>query len=312
MQDGRVGRELDMVVIYPQENAGTRHGNPKKIGLGIDIQFERGTLGVAYPGLGLVEMHMPTQPTHEELEGYNNAQWTLAHEVAGHFTDLNEENNNLTLVARINGRSYYTANNRFEHSAQADFDRVTNEERGLDTRNRFQRVILRRPFNRHLTWRIRRGTQMVNGTVERREETVNTDDPRLTEAVFVRNQRFINDYARTNADEHYAEAAAQIATGTGVPFREEMDTRFHQVQPRAGYADTYAASTTMHSHITGRWGSDENADNLHFPDVAPRNWSDSYTRLEDDPEMVQLANTARNQPMPEEDELLNIITGRRI
>lgn len=303
IQGGRVGLELDMIAIYPSDNAGL-HDDPKKVGLGLDIQRDSAIRGIAYPNLSLVEMHMPAKPSEEDINNFGGAKWVLAHEIAGHFTDLNEDFNHLEQLRNVGGRQIYSVNNRFVDSAQDDFDRITDEEA------RQRRSYSHGP---KLRWHIRRGTQMLSGKIEPRQEFVETDDPRLTETIFARIGRYISRYGRTDAAEHYAESAANIATGIGVPFDEEPEAVLNEVQPLPGYADTYSASRSMHALITNRWGSDPNADFAVFPDEAEarQHWRHWYGKLEDS-DLYPLAEAARNHPLPSEEDLLWIITGTRI
>lgn len=313
MQGGRVGKELDMLVVYPTKNTGTKHATPKRVGLGIDIQQESNIMGIAYPNIGLVEMHMSPDATGKDLQGFNSAEWTLAHEIAGHFTDLNDSKNGLSKLATLGGIPIYLTNNRFEDIAKKDYDHVTAQEQGRDIRTLWQKII-RKPFTNGLLWRIRRGTQMVSGNIEQRDEVVVTTDPRLSEATFVRNERFTSRYGRSDAAEHYAEAAAQVATGSSVPFSEEPDTIRSRFIARLGYADGYATSTSMHKLIAERWGSDTNVDNLVFKNEqeTANSWKEWYGRLDQDAELTMLANQARLQPLPKEEDLIHIITGTRI
>ncbi len=311
MQGGRVGKELDMITVFPSENAGM-HGDAKKVGLGLDIQRDSSVQGVAYPNLRLVEIQMPTTPTDAEINSFNGAKYVLAHEIAGHFTDLTEEQNIMNLIANIGGVPIYSMNDRFLDSAKTDFDRVTANEAGADTRTLWQK-ILRRPYDTQLRWHIKRGTQMTSGDIEPRSDIVSTKDVRLTESIYVRIGRFMSRYARTNAAEHYAEAAANIATGIGAPFDEEPEARANKVQARHGYADTYSASPTMHKLITDRWGSDSSADFAKFPSQASasKEWKHRYDNLSNS-DLAGLADEARNTPLPDESDLLWIVTGSRI
>jgi hypothetical protein len=68
---GRVGEYLDIVAIYPRESAGRQYGAKRQgtdIALGLDTQYDDGTLGVAFPALGIVEVHMDQNQTEKDME----------------------------------------------------------------------------------------------------------------------------------------------------------------------------------------------------------------------------------------------------
>lgn len=113
---GQLGKDVDMIAIYPRESAGRQAGNRRgrDIALGLDTQYSAGTLGVAYGNLGLVELHMDQLPTAKDLDqAHMSAKWTLVHELLGHFTQLNENVNQRELIAigqAPDGRMLYDTN----------------------------------------------------------------------------------------------------------------------------------------------------------------------------------------------------------
>lgn len=88
MQDGGLADKFTAIMVFPSENAGLAHQDPKRIGLGVDKQDEGYVLGITMPLLKLIEMHMPTEPTVKYLESFNGAVRTFAHELHGHGTDV--------------------------------------------------------------------------------------------------------------------------------------------------------------------------------------------------------------------------------
>ena len=102
VQGGKLAGRISAIFVYPSDSAGRDgepgnsfspaepHKNPKQIALGIDTQRLANTLGTTTPMLELIEMHMPTNPTQEELTGFNSAMHTLAHELVGHASDIKD------------------------------------------------------------------------------------------------------------------------------------------------------------------------------------------------------------------------------
>lgn len=299
MHGGKLADDLSMVVVYPEKNAG-RHGNAKKVGLGLDTQYKDTILGVAIPSIGLIEMQMDPNPTAEtELEAqkllarYFGAMWTGAHEL-GHFGDLNNNKNELTVVSP--GKvPVYALPNRFADTAAAEYDRIQAEQAA----------------NKPVTWRIRRTVVNAKGEPTIIDDVVETGDPRLTEAQFIRKESsWVDPYAGTGPAELFAQGQARMATGTGVPLNQEPDVRKHDVTPRPGFADSYAESTSLHGLIAEHLGADPNADNLVF--AGEPNGRDHYGPVTSDPLLQQLLIEARKTPLPAHDELLHVITGKRI
>ncbi len=296
MQGGRLGDESGMIVVYPSDNAG-RHGDRKKVGLGLDVQREKGILGLAYMGLGLFEMHMPAKPSTDDLKRYMGSEWVLAHEVAGHGTDLNDKKNAVIEIGRHKGTPVYRLVNRFNDTATSDYNRSSRLGRGVMP----------------LTWRVRQRVENLAGNLVESNDDVLTSDSALRKGLFIRKDGYSTRYGATDPAEHYAEAAAQVATGIGIPFSEEPQAI--SVVPEPDFKDTYAASVEMYELLTSRWGADTNPDNedLIFPgeQEASKHWNHWIGPIEDDSLLYELAKKARETPLPADEDLLHIVTDRR-
>jgi hypothetical protein len=334
MQDGRVGRELDMIAIYPSENAGPEHGNPKLVGLGQDIQFEDHVLGVAYPALRLAEMHMPPDTSRDEMGMYMSPDWTLAHEVGGHFTDVNQEENELepTGVTLANGAEVFTTNGRFDDFMQANYRQARAEEQsGRPSRWRVQRRVeningeivemthdvvdpARQPSRFRAVNAMRRAIHAIRNE---HGGSMIAGDPRLAESIFVRKETgHPTRYGATAAAEHQAEAAASELVGQ-IPFEQAHDGAGIITREDEGFVSGYHVASRDRQALADRWGSDLAHEGVVFTDangepMQRTDWEHWYGRPQDDNELAELMNEARQTPVPDEADLLHIVTGRRI
>ncbi len=338
IQGGRIGSEVDMIAFYPEDNAGTEHGNPKKVGLGQDIQFGSSTVGLAYPALRLAEMHLPTGLTkQEDLEGFEKASWILAHELTGHFSGVNEEDNHLTEIDRdvTTGLVIYQTNNRFDKDvATAEWRRAQREEDEIGRVVRHGRI--RRAYNiltgkeelppsevNQSRWRVIRRVQNARGDMVDLDDTLRTSDPRVPEGIAVdRETGFPTGYSSTHPDELWAEAMAQYVTNAEIPYSEAPDGALVVTIP--GFNQGYGISSRMRQLIADRIGSDANSRTMRFVDEdgeeikSRQDWTHWYGRPEQDPQIRALMNEARRIPMPpeiggpEQEGLLHIFTGSRI
>ncbi len=329
MQGGRVGDELDMIAIYPTENAGTAHGDPKKVGIGIDVQKD-GVLGTAYPSLRLVEMHMPPNTEADDLYDFNGPDSTFAHEIAGHFTDVNDKDNYLRETGRRlpNGAPIYGTNARIENSMQAQYNRAKREEsRGQRTRwTVFRQVrnaqgelvdlsdVITNPERAPSRFGVVRAVRAAIDAF-RSENVMDSRDPRLAESMLVvKETGHPSRYGAKSAAEHQAEAAAGELVGE-IPFNEAHDGK--RITTRPGFAQGYHVSTRDHEALAARWGSDPTRLGVVFTDdngdeVVRTDWQHWYGKPEDDDELAALMNEARQTPLPDEVDLLHVVTGKRI
>ena len=334
LQEGRVGHELDMIAVYPSDNAGTKHGNPKKIGLGQDIQFEKNILGVAYPALRLVETHMPVDTTADDLGKHNSPDWVLAHEIAGHFTGLNDKENLLIDTGSVlpNGAKVYRSNSRWDDFMEPNYRAARAEEKSdkpsqwtvhrkivdlegntIDLIDSVPQEV--RAASRHRVINALLGRAGILRSRRRPEDMVETGDSRLREALFVSKETgHPTKYGGTNAAEHQAEASASEIVGE-IPFSESHD--FDGIRPMSGFAQGYHVASRDRESLAQRWGNDLDKEGVVFTDangepVKRPDWQHWYGAPQDDEVLAAAMNKARTTPMPYEQDLLHIITGRRI
>lgn len=90
---GKIKDQIRHISVFLTPNAGTEHGDPRRIGLGIDRQEERNVLGQYTPLLRYAELHMPEtfdlpeQELQEMFDDFSGPLWTIEHEVNGHAKD---------------------------------------------------------------------------------------------------------------------------------------------------------------------------------------------------------------------------------
>lgn len=340
---GQLGKDCDAIVVYDRENVGL-HGDAKRVGLGLDIQYQGSTLGFAIPSLGLVEMHMPKLPTGGELDQeYNSAAWVLAHELAGHFSDINDEPNRLNPVGHTaNGKPLYTLTNRFADAGMQQHRRARGETDRANTAhgNRLSRIV-RRILGRQragdgMSWTVRRG-RGTEPTPEVAEPTVqNMDgatDVRLTEALHVRKQTGVSsEYAhqsslgdiRTGAAEDWAESAADMTItaamerSIALPYGQtpERPARVNESEDVNRWVDGYHTSDQWRNTINNRWGSQSSGEETVFvnqPQAMPH-WTHFMSVPEDFEFARELAAWARSVNIPEPNDPVwqEVITGQRV
>lgn len=333
IQGGRLGRECDVVVIYPRGHAGL-HGNPKHVGLGMDVQHRGSIIGVAIPSLGIVEMHMPEVPTAGELdEDYDSTAWVLAHELDGHFSDLNDEPNQLIQAGQnANGREVYRLPNRFANSSMTQYRRGDREQdrANFEAGGRIRRFFGRMRGAESMRWLVDRGrgTLPWPGMAEPTLQTISgTDDVRLTEALRVSKETgnptiygssLDHRSERTAALEAHAEAAANKVTGIPIPFAEAPEYAARGIRPEDPnrFTGGYDVSTGWHETLDSRWGTVTEDGTTIFPNRDP-DQSRGVGRL-DDPENFpwarELAAWARSVEVPEpgRDDWVEIIVGQAL
>lgn len=303
---GRLGRDCDVVVITPSKNAGL-HGDAKRVGMGLEVQYEGNVLGVAIPSLGIVEMQMPEVPSSGELEeDYNSAAWTLAHELTGHFSQLNNQPNQLTYVGdNANGRPVYTLPNRF---AYPSMEQYLSAQAETDESNRSN--------GRNLRWRTIRGLETLPnpGTSGIFVDLVGgIEDRALTESLHLKKQTgnpSLYGSAASHGDElgssleADAEAAANKVTGIPIPFDEAPEDSAHNIRSRdpQRFVDGYDVSTGWDEAIDRRWGSlTFGGEVTLFPmqDNARKNWEHRMGAPEDFEWARDLAKWARSVQIPD-------------
>lgn len=296
MRGGNIGHNLDAIVVYPEDNAGTAGNSPKQIGLGIDYQQERDTLGMAYYSLGLVEMHMPTDPTTEYMQDFYGALMTFSHENGGHFIDHNQQPARLRSIDDRLQRHFIVSDQRADFG-RTEYDRLLALDRGATPRRRIRDIVLRRPpESTDRRWWTRQGLQTINGTTRTMEHDNLIDqelrDHRWPLLTRIQN-RFPTSYSHTSSSELWADSVAQAVTGIGIPFTEQGIFRNPPSDP--DFARSYAIGTRTLQIIQRTVGSDQTSDGIEWPNQreAAKNWMHQMTTVENDPHLEPLARQAR-------------------
>jgi len=214
MEGGKLGERVKAIFVYPSENAGTDHNNPKRIAIGIDKQSSQDILGIYTYPFGLVELHMPSTWDKDQLEHmfsqFNGPMWVAAHEVAGHGTDIKDQTITLRPV-KVRGITS-------PHVIDADL--AAEKMRTLD------KVLKALPFKPtkaepSLEFDIVYTAVDKDNKPVTLKARVKDNDPRLPHALSATIVgRKPSVYAGTSNAEHYAETAAAVTTGIEVPYGE--------------------------------------------------------------------------------------------
>lgn len=235
-EDGKVGDRVSGIFVYPSESTGFDHGDPRRVGLGIDKQMPENILGQYTYALDLVTLHMPATCDKEELlemfRSANGPIFTGAHELGGHGTDESDQ----PLRARpVRARSIPNA-----HVIEGD--------------PRAAKMAPLASVLKKLTrFRDRKAEPVefdISYTVTDNEGKPVTINKRVTEgtsefsdlghaslATIAGSQP--TRYAGTNDAEHYADTAASVLTGITLPF-EEAGVRVPQLQTNDGKPAVFA------------------------------------------------------------------------
>ena len=295
LNQGRVPAKLNAISVFPTDSTGPQR-DPSTVGLGIDQQYASNILGIAYGDIGLVEMQMPTEPSKEDLEkAEHGVNWVLAHEVAGHYTDVKERPADIVrehgLRARLFGKNRYSISNPWLDQAAKLYKKLQREDKK----------------DPHTTWDLETTYTDVND----KQHDVPTKQVRtLPNPLFARRARkngFPTGYSKTNPGELYAETAAQVVTGVKLPFPigtetvadfakgASVDSRLHEMFETATnvqVADSGDTTAKGEKLLTGN-------QTVYYPSARINTW---YARLH---------RRSVNTPHPAQDELVSITTNVR-
>jgi hypothetical protein len=252
MEDGKLGGRIRGIFVYPSENAGTGHGDPKRVGMGIDKQSSENILGTYTYPLNLVELHMPSTWDESELlglfESHNGPMWVAAHEAAGHGTDIS---NQTLRLKEVRARGIPQA-----HVIKGDARarKMRPLEKVLQSLDSIRRVT--NPVEFDINY-IARDLEGEDVTLQAR---VREGDPRLEHAL----QSTIvgynpTVYAGTNVGEQYAEHAASVTTGITIPYDEaSIAVRGLQADngERASFAEGYRPDARGQRQFTDSVGAE--------------------------------------------------------
>lgn len=218
MDNGKIADRVSAIFVYPSENAGTGHDDPKRIAMGVDKQSSEDVLGTYTYILDLVELHMPTKLDPKELEAllesFDGAAWTLAHEVAGHATDDSD--------AKLRLRRVATSGIPNAHVVDGD-----PRARKMKPMRRVLGKLPRRSHGKKAPTEFDTTYSALdkNGQPVPMRAHVMEGDPRLahaTSATIVGHQP--TQYSGDSDSEHYAETAAATTTGIEIPYSEAYVT----------------------------------------------------------------------------------------
>lgn len=290
MRGGKVAERLGMVAIFPSDNVG-KHGDAKRIGLGVDQQEGASVLGIAMPSLGLVEVQMPPTSSREETDSFTGARWTLAHEIAGHFTDVKHRPTQLVPA----GGQDYVARNPWEDAGSRSF--LPAVRRGLSLRR----------------WITTRKVVDRNGDEQTITSQVDGGDSSLQESVRIQKLGMPTRYAATHQAEMFAETAAQVTTDILIPGNE-----FGQVmgaQKPGEFAEGFEVDPQLRDMFIDHVAV--NPERPNDPWVisikARDNWTHTYEPVRKDqavsnPELAGIFRHARIRPLPRRRDLVRILT----
>jgi hypothetical protein len=216
MQDGKLADRVTGILIYPSENAGTDHDDPRRIAMGIDKQSPEECLGTYTYPLKLVELHMPTTWSPDEvtemLSEFNGPSWVLSHEVAGHATDRNDKPQTLRRVIARGIPNAHVIDGDAREYKMAPLQKVL---RKLTLKPRQPNTA------EEINYDISYPVQDSAGNIVTVRATVAEDDPRLAHAshsTIIGHQP--SRYSGQNSSEHYAETAASVTTNIAIPYGE--------------------------------------------------------------------------------------------
>lgn len=270
---GQIADLISTITVYPSENAGTEHGNPRRIALGIDEQYDKSTLGVAIPILQLVELHMPVNPTDQELADFMGAINTLTHELAGHGTDI--KSSPRQVIQDING--------------------------DLIGRNPWRGIMDRA---HRLQGKLPGIDVTFEATIDGEKQIVLGDDKRLRWATFSRIFGFApTRYGSTNSAEHLAETAAATVSEIPIPYIEAGQRVEEVRQTTKPHAIGYRPSKLSEDTYTDATGiNPEDLDTVHTGPI-----KFVRTTVKNDPLLNRLARRARTTRVPKEKDMLRVL-----
>lgn len=213
MEGGKLGDRVSAIFVYPSENAGTDHDDPKRIAMGIDKQSSESILGTYTYPLDLVELHMPSTWDRDELlrmfEEFNGPRWVLAHEVGGHGTDESDETLRLQRVHALGIPNAHVIKGDPRASKMRSLSKVLRKLPSRFSRKESIMFDIEYPV-----------TDNIGQTVTRHAR-VQGKDPQLAHATISTIVGYRpTQYAGTNEADHYAETAASVTTGIPVPYEE--------------------------------------------------------------------------------------------
>lgn len=302
MEEGKLGSRISGIFVFPSENTGTEHNDPKRIGLGIDRQYDENVLGHYVYALDLIETHMPTSCDLSELrdilDSFDGPIFTTGHEAAGHGTDESDEPLRARRVRTRDIPNAYV---------------IDGEPRAFKMRP-LEKILKKLPMfkwekKEKIMFDITYTAVDNNGDQVPCHARVSEDDPLLAianEATIVgyRTTR----YAGTNESEHYAETAASVTTGIPVSFEEASVTvpeRITRGGKKAVFAKGYRPDTLAQKSFTDSVGGQTGSFPITFKN--PAKVAIAHIEPEDDPLIRQEMIRARRDVILPPDQMKAIL-----
>ncbi len=218
---GQLADRLSGIFVYPSENAGLEHGDPKRIALGGDKQSDESVMGSYTYILDMAEFHMPTTWDAEELKrmfaSFEGPVQTLAHEAGGHGTDESDQRLRLRRVLALGIPNAHVAMGNPQANKMRPLQGVLRKLLPVSRRL----VGVDNPVEFDITYPV----PDAAGNIVTMSARVNADDPRLAHATSSTIVGFQpTAYSGTSNAEHYAETAAATITGIPIPYVEASIT----------------------------------------------------------------------------------------
>lgn len=290
MQDGKVGDALDTIVVFPTEQTGSQR--PDKIGLGIDEQFHKNVLGVAIPVIGLSEIHLPLKPKEKDIQSFVGFRQTLAHEIAGHFTDVNKQARFIDPSKSNRPGRTFRARNPWLGAGNDGY--ASTARRGTV---RVHQFAIPHPNDEPGEYIVNAGSQ----------ELIDAPSARLHGESPTR-------YSDESAAELHAEVAAALTTGMLVPV-SELGINSKALGEKTGYSVDGGLQHRFVTHV----GAIANVDGLQWDPERAQKRRESFKvsilrgvlELNGHDAQNSMSEGAKTQPYQEDERRLKILAGIR-
>ncbi len=289
LQAGNVAEGLDTIAVLPAEHTGAQR--PDRIGLGIDEQYHENILGVAIPLIGLVELQLPKKPSASDIQRFNGLRWVLAHEVAGHFTDVNKQGRFIDKAKSNRPGRTFTSRNPWTTAGNDGY--ASTARRGSLQVRQFA---------------------ISNPDGQPTEYVVNPGDPALAKAESIRLRgEAPTNYGDSEPGELHAETAAAVMTSITIPAEEAG------IHPRALRGRDYRVDAGLQHRFVSHVGARQNTEILEWDPETEAEHAKRFKVSVLDGEIGLHANAdlhadsegAKNQPYQADEKRLKILARAR-
>lgn len=304
MKGGRTPDQVRFISVFPSSSAGTEHGDPRKIALGIDRQSPEGVLGEFTPLLKYAELHMSDTMDVETLramfQDFYGPYWTIAHEVSGHAKDTTGEPLQLQPV-------------RARGIANAHTVRGNPWSGRIGKWHALLRSVVPTSAEDTVMFDISYPVMDKEGRLTTITARVGGDDPRLAHA---REANIVGrkntEYAGASREEHFAEVAAGALTGIPVPFGQAR-TVVPPLTTDDGQPARFARGFYPDKRVLAMYNTSVGAIPGSFPARFRQEERDkillSVTTAADDPLIRQHMIRERNSRVLPEEEMIAVLAG---